>query len=247
MHSHFSNWDGAGQHVVGLAGGLGHRDVDHARRSRVGAAPRASRWLSASEWTGLPDSTSIARKRSGWSVEDLVGDHVARHETGDEPVAGDRRDGSPPPLPAPPPPTERGEARCAGSSPPVHAEVAGEQDDQLLEVAVERRVRRHLDAEVLEDRHAAGGRADHVGGRRAPAASATPRLGARLGDVDPRRGASRSSSRPLACSASQVVVDQVLVDEDREQRGQAGRRRRPGCRLEVDVGQVGRSRCAAGR
>ena len=107
-------------------------------------------------------------------AEDLVGDHVARHQPGDEAVSGDRRArlGIARPAIASPPPQQRHEVRVE-VHPAGDPEVAGEQHDELLEVAVQRRVRRHLDAEVFVDRHAAGRRADRPR-RLADVASSTP-------------------------------------------------------------------------
>ena len=105
------------------------------------------RALSGSECTGFALSMSIARKRSGWSVR--ISSGITLH--GISPVmmrcppTGLRR--SPPPFP--PPPRLR-EARV-DVHPALLAEVAREQVDELLEVGVQRAVRRLLDAEVFVD------------------------------------------------------------------------------------------------
>ncbi len=120
--------------------------------------------------------------------------------------------------------------------PALDPEVAGQQHDELLEVAVERRVGRHLDAEVFEDRHAAGCAADHVGGL-ADLGFGDTGLGARLGDVD---GVEVGAE---FVEAVRVVGEPraggVLGGEDLEERceevGVAA-----GQRAEVDVGEVGR-------
>ena len=78
------------QHVVGQAGGLGHRDVDHddqlerlERLAHPAAVGERVRRVAA-----LDEHRPVAARVVG---EDLVGDHVARHEPADDLRAGDRR------------------------------------------------------------------------------------------------------------------------------------------------------------
>ena len=141
------------QHVVGQAGRLGHEHVDHDDELEASIASRI-RCESASEWAGLPVSTISARNRSGWSVR--ISSGITLHGISPAMIrdAGDRGDGR---LPAP-----RGRASADERRRRVLraglAEVAGEQPHQLLEVADERRVAVHLDAEVLEHGDALGRR-----------------------------------------------------------------------------------------
>ena len=223
------------QHVVGLARRLGEGDVDDDDEVERAAAPRACAALSASECTGLADSTSRARKRSGMVGEDLVGDDVARHQTGDEAVRSGRRHrlAAAAAALAGPPGASEANRECR-FIPPGTPKLPGQQHDELLEVAVQRRVRRLLDAEVLEDRHPAGRLADDAGGVGARRPRRTPALAHDAAMSTPRRWAT-TSSRPLACSASQRVGEVAVVDEHGEQGGEqmgvaAGRPGGGGCR-----------------
>ena len=101
------------------------------------------------------------------------------------------------------------------------AEVAGQQPEQLLQVAAQRRVPVHLDAEVLEDGDAR--RPRRCGG---PSRAAAPRRRR----TPPRSRRRRRSAKAASISASPVGVlgqprpgDQVLLHEHRHQRGQAPR------------------------
>ena len=109
------------------------------------------RWLSASECAGLRALDEHRPEAVGVVGEDLVGDHVARDQPGDDAVAADGRASR---VARAAPPTELRRCGCGCSSPPGSPKLPVSSIDQLLEVGVERRVRRLLDAEVLEDRHA---------------------------------------------------------------------------------------------
>ena len=84
----------------------------HALRCRRASAP------------GCALSTIIARKRFGWSVRISSGITLHGHQAADDALR--RRPGVRAPLAASPP-TGSADARCAGSSPPRLAEVAGQQ------------------------------------------------------------------------------------------------------------------------
>ena len=143
----------------------------------------------------------------------------------------------------PPPPAA--ERRDAGVD--VHRaalrEVAGQQIEQLLEVRVERAVRRLLDAEVLEDRHARRAReaARHLAHQRLGHARARGVVGDR--NV---ASASRTVSKPVAWSRREVVIDEILLHEHGEERAQA-ERVGAGAHLQVDSRRARRSRCGADR
>ena len=99
------------------------------------------------------------------SGEDLIGDAVARHQAAEDAVVADRRATIATATSACEFPECRVEVHAT-----LHPEVAGEDEDQLLEIAIEGRVGGHLDAEILEDRaafglgHRHGGVADLVEG-----------------------------------------------------------------------------------
>ena len=158
--------------------------------------------------------------------------------------AGDRRDRPSPPRAAAA--AEAGEARCGCSCPPGFAEVAGQQARAASRGSCPACecgacwMPRSSKIDTLAAARDARGRP------RARRSSATPARRAVRGDVDRARARRATSSSPTACSASQPSVEQVLLDEHREQRGQAATRRCPGapaggCR------PARRSRCAAGR
>ena len=173
----------------------------------------------------------------GMIAEDLVGDDIARHQPGDETMTRDRRAwfgivGTAVGATA----EQRHEVRVE-----VHAarnpEVAGQQDDELLQVAVERRVRRHLDAEVFVDRDAAGGLAD---GARCGTNDGFVDAGAiaRLGDVDHPQ-VSDDLVETVGVVGQPPVGQHVLLDEYRQDRGEE-MRVTTGPGPQVDVGQISR-------
>src|SRR5204862_5541806 len=96
----------------------------------------------------LDDDSAEPRRVVG---EDRIRDRRGREHAADDPLAGDGRTA----LGLAVAPDEAGggegrvQVRAAGAG-----EVAGQRPEQLLEVAVEGRGRRLLDAEVLEDRNA---------------------------------------------------------------------------------------------
>ena len=88
--SHFSNCDRGRQHVVGAARGLGHRDVDHDHEVERGE--RLAHALAVGERVHRVAALDDHRPEAvGMVGEDLVGDHVAGHEPGDDAVAADGR------------------------------------------------------------------------------------------------------------------------------------------------------------
>ena len=106
-------------------------------------------------------------------------------------------------------------------------EVAGEQPQQLLEVAVERRVRRHLDAEVLEDGDAraraamrrAVARTSVLGRhRRSPQYSATATARERRDDL----------VEPVRVLGEPGAVEEILLRRSRRASAASTRRRCPG-------------------
>ena len=203
------------QHVVGQPGRLGHEDVDDT--SDVERADRLAHPLAVGDRVGrvarLDDHRPVALRVVG---EDLLGDDVARDQPGDDRRADARACGARSPDRAP-----CGSAHEAASEDgeywaPGLAEVAGEQPDQLLQVADQRGVPVHLHAEVLEHRHArrrgdAPGRRPHevlvdaadralLGDRHV--AAARPRL------VEPGRvlGQPRVSTRPSSTSIAAIAA-----------------------------------------
>ena len=86
-----------GQHVVGTAGGLGERDVDH--HHQVERVEGLAHPLAVGDRVdGVAGLDEQGPEPVGMIGQDLVGDHVARHEPGDEAVAGHGVDGSTPPT-----------------------------------------------------------------------------------------------------------------------------------------------------
>ena len=154
------------------------------------------------------------------------------------PPTGLRR--SPPPFPPPP----RLANRVWMFIPPCLREVAGEQVDELLEVGVQRAVRRLLDAEVFVDRHARRRRDATRDG--AHVRLSTRRRSRRTARSAPSRGGARSSSRPSACSASQSPSTRIFL-------ARAPRAARQGTTRRCPAAPAGgsrpapRSRCGADR
>ena len=107
---------------------------------------------SASEWAGFADSTSIARYRSGWSVR--ISSAMTLHGTSPEMITRRRPESRR--RAAAPSHRCRSERHDARGTywPPGLREVAGQQPQQLLEIAAQGRVQVHLHAEVFEHRHA---------------------------------------------------------------------------------------------
>ncbi len=168
--------------------------------------------------------------------QDLLGDHVARHEPTDDAGADDRaRPAALASLAAAVAAGQRhhrrGRVLRAGL-----AEVAGQQPEQLLQIARQRRVAVHLDAEVLE-----GGHARRLGdaARRRPQELLVDTAHRRV--VGHRQGA---EDRFDVGAPDRVLVeprprDQTLLHEHGHQRGQAPR---VGTRPDgqVEVGELGR-------
>ena len=208
---------GGGQHVVGQAGRLGHGHVDDDERvERLEGLAHAGRvGQRVRRVAALDDHGPVA---VGVVGEDLVGDHVARHQPGHDAGAHHRAAGAvvgrcrlDPPHPAE---GRHGRRRVLGAG---LGEVPGERPDQLLEVADEGGVQAHLHAEVLEDGHA-GGLPDQAGGG--------PHVvlgdagdGAVARDVDVGQGVD-----------DLVGAGGVLGDPRRGRPGPRRRRRRPGRR-----------------
>ena len=92
-------------------------------------------------------------------------------------------------------------------------EVAGQDPEQLVEVRAERAVRRLLDAEVLEDGDAVGGRDPPRGAR--GSAPHRRRSAARSRRSAPRASASRTGSDAVDVLGEEGVVQQVLLHERR--------------------------------
>ena len=88
--SHFSNWVARRQHVVGQPRRLGHGTSITTTKSSASSASRMRCCRRA--------SAPGCRSRRSWPGsggvvgEDLLGDHVARHEPGDDAGTGDRAD-----------------------------------------------------------------------------------------------------------------------------------------------------------
>ncbi len=79
---------GGGEDVVGFARGLGHRDVDDA--DEVELAQGLAHRLAVGERVDRVARLDEHRPEAvGVIADDLLGDHVARDEAGDESVAGD--------------------------------------------------------------------------------------------------------------------------------------------------------------
>ncbi len=133
--------------VVREPRGLGHRDVDHDQRVerghrlahplRIGERVRGIR--------GLDDHRAIAL---GVIREDLVGDHVARHEPADDPSAGDGADVLGLAV------TDVDEHRRDEVRARL-AEATGQCDQQAMQVADQRGLVVHLHTEILEARERA--------------------------------------------------------------------------------------------
>ena len=120
--------------------------------------------------------------------------------------------------------------------PPGMPKLPASSQSELLEVARQRGVQRHLHAQVLEHRHAR--RRRRCAGR-PPARRPRPRRRSRSsGPRRPRRGAPRTSSTPVACSPSQRVVGQALLHHHRADGGEAPRVG-AGPHGEVVVGELG--------
>ena len=170
--------------------------------------------------------------------EDLVGDHVARHQPGrrcGRPTTGLRGPSSAGAASTrrTRPRGDHGRRRVLGAG---LGEVPGERPDQLLEVADERGVQAHLHAQVLEDGHA-GGPSDQAGGG-PDVVLGHAGDGAVAGDVDVGQGVD-----------DLVDAGGVLGEPARGRRRPSSTRRRPapamqpgvgaGPHLQVDVGQLG--------
>ena len=126
----------------------------------------------------------------------------------------------------------------------LHAEVAREQEQQLLEVAVEGGVRCLLDAEVLEDRDATARRTQPVR-HLAHLRLRHPGLHAGRGNVDLSQVVEKFIEL-VGMGDEPVVVEQVVVDQhSQERREQVGVT--AGSGPQVDVGQFGRLAAPADR
>ena len=193
------------------------------------------RALSASECAGFAALDQHRAEALRVIGEDLLGDHVAGREPADDARAGHRRAARPPPPPSLPAASgTSGVGQVGGAR---LAEVAGQQDEQLVQVGDQRRVPVHLHAEVLE----AWPRSSAAAIRRA--AARTVLLGHAARARSSRRPASAAKcgstcSRPSACAAEPVARDQVLLHEHADQRGEQ-QRVGAGLHLEVDVGDLG--------
>ncbi len=217
------------QHVVGKACRFGHGDVDHDH-----GIERAQRLAKARGFRqrmrrvrALDQHAAIA---VGVIAEDLLRDDVARYQATDDRRAGHR-------------------AALAGGAAAEQAldrrgnvlraalrEIAGQQPEQLFQVADERGVAVHLHAEVLEAGHAAGS---------GDAPRREPHLF--LGDAAGRaRGGDRYGREPLgegldargACRDPAGVRQSFLPQHAEHRVQQPGVGAGPG--LQVDVGQLGR-------
>ena len=212
-----------------MAGRLGHRHIDH--HDQVEGVERLAHAVAVGEGVGrvraLDEHGTEAIRVIG---EDLVGDRVGRDEAGDDPSPGhrcgplgpgvrcslgrhdhavDRRRRGPSSARARA--TERRHLRVD-----VHRartpEVAREQVEHLLQVRVERAVRRH-----------AGCRGPRRSTRWTHGRCGAPRRGHRLRPRRLERSSRRSSTRPRASSSGSSLpacasrdertVDQVLLDE----------------------------------
>ena len=203
----------SGQHVVGQPRRLGHRDVEH--HDQVELLERRAHPLRVGQRVrgvgALDDHRPQAPRVVG---QDLLGDRVAGQQADDDPLARDRRLCVTPEVAA-----QLGDAAVQ-----VHAagvsEVAGQQEEQLLEVGVERRVRRLLDAEVLEDGDAL--RLRQPARDRAHQILFEPGAPAVLGD----RHALELGEQRLAVTrmlGQELGVEQLLLDEHAQQRREAER------------------------
>ena len=233
------------QHVVGEAGGLGHARRRSRPRTRGPRTPRAIARLSARRVHGVAALDDHRPEPVGVVGEDLVGDHVARHEAGDEPVAGDRRGPRAASLAGAR--TSGAERGCAGSCRPAR---------RSCRSAARPASRGSCSASSAAPSGCRGPRRSTRRRRpcrsrrppRARSSSGTPPRSHVVGDVDPREGGLDSSSMPtLALSASQLGVDAGPPRRGRassaasRQRVAARARTAGGCR------PARRSRCAAGR
>ena len=194
------------------------------------------RRLSATECAGLPDSTIRARNRSGWSVRISSGIelHGISPASTRSPATGLRRRALRIELGG-----VRLDQRHHGRGDVLAAgvgEVAGEHPHQLLQVADQRRVPVHLDAEVLERGDAR--RRGHP--PRRPANEVLVDTGDRavLGDVE-RGEAGVDLVTPVGVLGEPGVGVQALLDDDRDHRGEQPRVP-PRRDTEVEVGQLGR-------
>ena len=152
------------------------------------------RGLSASECTGLPLSMIMARKRSGWSVR--ISSGIALQ--GIRPVM----------MRCPPTGETRLSLRAADQLAEVRAEihragpaeVAGERVEELLEVGVQRAVRRHLDAEILD--HGDAARPPDPARGRAHEIFVDPGARAVVGDVHGASASKRALPSPACAPGS---------------------------------------------
>ena len=166
--------------------------------------------------------------------EDLLGDHVAGHQAGDDAGPGHRaRAGGTPAAHPRSGQVHQARRRVLGAG---DAEAAGQQPQQLLQIAGQGRVQRHLDPEILGERDAPGpgdaprSRAHQVLRDTGDVAIAGHR---NLGQVGDDLVATAGVGRDPG------MVDQVLLHHHRAQGGEA-----PGIgagpNLQVEVGQVRR-------
>ncbi len=166
----------------------------------------------------------------GMVGQDLVGDHGARDQAGDDAMPADRAATITAALPTAPQAREPG----VDVHPTLLREVARDQVDQLLEVRVQRAVRRLLDAQVFVDGHT-GRRGDatsdgahirlrHTGDRARLCDRHLREVGAQLVET-------------VGVLSQPVTVEQRLLDQHTEQRGKT-----PSVRartyLQVDVGHL---------
>src|SRR5579871_6738035 len=128
---------------------LGHRHVD--RYHRVERIDRLAHALAIGErmyWVGaFDDHRAEALRMIG---KDFVGNDIAGNHAADDAMASDWTAAILGHI--------ANQFAHAGMQvhPALAAEVSGDAKNQLLEIRVERAVRRHLDAEVLEHRHSSG-------------------------------------------------------------------------------------------
>ena len=192
---------------------------------------------SASECAGFALSTSIARKRFGWSVRISSG-ITLQGEPADDARAGDRSAADALPRSSP-----RGERHERGRDDRRArlAEVAGQQEEQPVQVAtsVEWRFICTPRSSKLGD---ARGRGRCGAAPRAPAPRGRRSLGAVGGDRQ-RREVRQHLLEPVGVGGEPVARHRVLLHQHADHRGEqegVG----AGLHLEVDVGELGGLRAA---
>jgi hypothetical protein len=163
--------------------------------------------------------------------EDLVGDHVARHQPGQDPRARDR--GTPHPRVA----EQVHERRVQVHSPGI-AEVPGQDPEHPIDVGAKRAVRSLLNPEVLECRHALCTRDPARGGSDQRLVNSAVARVARNVDAGEHL---QHGLRAARVRREELVIDQILLHEHADHRRQA-----PGVRAgphpQVVVGELRRIR-----